>query len=93
VFGPEPDSGYTVNGTYWGKPTALRSASNDAQDNWLIVNAPDLALYGSLLQAEPFLKNDARIGVWQNFYANALKDYRDLISSEMHTMPGQEVLS
>lgn len=92
VFGPEPDSAYTVNGTYYARPTALRSASNDAQDHWIILYAPDLALYGSLLQAEPFLKNDARIAVWQGFYAQALKDYRDLMEAEKHSMPGQEVL-
>jgi len=92
VFGPEPDSAYTVSGTYYAKPAALRSASNDAQDTWIINNAPDLALYGSLLQAEPFLKDDVRIAVWQSFYAQALKDYRDLIEAEKHSMPGQEVL-
>jgi hypothetical protein len=92
VFGPEADSGYTVNGTYIARPTSLRTAANDAQATWIILYAPDLALYGSLLQAEPFLKNDNRIAVWQSFYAQALKDYRDLMEAEKHSMPGQEVL-
>lgn len=93
VFGPEPDSAYTVSGTYWARPGALRTAGNDAADSWIILYAPDLALYGSLLQAEPFLKNDKRIAVWQSFYAQALKDYRDLIEAEKHSMPAQEVLA
>lgn len=93
VFGPEPDSNYTVNGTYYARPTALRDSGDDAQEHWIIENAPDLALYGSLLQAEPFLKNDTRIAVWAQFYTAALADYRDLIEAEKHSMPGQEVLA
>jgi hypothetical protein len=92
VFGPEPDSNYTVSGTYWARPVNMRVAVNDAEDHWIILYAPDLALYGALLAAEPFLKNDNRIAVWQSFYAQALKDYRDLMEAEKHTMPGQEVL-
>jgi hypothetical protein len=92
VFGPEPDSNYTVSGTYWARPVNMRVAANDAEDHWITLYAPDLALYGALLAAEPFLKNDNRIAVWQSFYAQALKDYRDLMEAEKHTMPAQEVL-
>lgn len=93
IFGQQPDSGYAIKGTYWGKPVVLRSFSADAAAHWLIVNAPDLVLYGSLLQAEPYIKNDSRILTWKSFYADALKDYRDLIECEKHTMPTGEVLA
>lgn len=93
VFGPESDSGYTVNGTYWARPVDLRSSPDDAEAHWLTLYAPDLPLYGALLQAEPFLKNDSRIATWANFYQAALTDYRDLMQAEKHTMPGQEVLA
>lgn len=73
VFGPVPDSDYTVAGTYYAKPTLLR----DDGTNWLVTNAPDLILYGALVEAEPFLKNDARVALWRDFYADALSDYRD----------------
>lgn len=82
VFGPAPDSAYVIKGVYWGKPTVLRSFTGDAAANWLIVNAPDLPLYGALLEAEPFMKNDPRIAVWQAFYARAEQDYRDLHREE-----------
>lgn len=82
VFGPLPDSAYTINGTYWAKPTLLRSFAGDAAAHWLIVNAPDLVLYGSLLQAEPFSKNDERIPVWQSMYDRALQSYRNLQMGE-----------
>jgi hypothetical protein len=32
--------------------------------NWLMTLAPDLYLYGSLLEAAPYMKNDSRIAVW-----------------------------
>ncbi len=40
----------------------------DSQTNWLTENAPEVLLYGTLLEATPFLKNDERIPVWQNMY-------------------------
>lgn len=74
-FGPESQSG-TLLGTYYGKPTALRSFSSDAAAHFLIVNAPQLCLYGSLLQAEPFLKNDERVMLWKAAYDLQLASYR-----------------
>lgn len=34
--------------------------------NWLIQRSPDLYLYGSLVEAEPYLKNDERMGLWKS---------------------------
>jgi hypothetical protein len=82
VFGPAPDSEYDIAGVYYAKPTPMRSAAADAAAHWIIVNAPDIALYGALLEATPFLKNDSRIAVWQSYYSQALQDYRDMIRDE-----------
>jgi hypothetical protein len=38
------------------------------QSNWFTQYAPQALLYGSLLQAMPFLKNDERIPMWQGQY-------------------------
>lgn len=92
VFGPFPDADYDIRGVYYSKPTAMKDAAADAVAHWLIVNAPDLCLYGSLLEAEAFVQNDARISVWRDFYGQALKDYRDLIHDETFAV-GQEVLA
>ena len=75
IFGPEPDSDYTVTLQYYAKPAVLREDGDGV--NWLITHAPDLCLYGALLEAEPFLKNDGRIAVWRDFYTDALAAYRD----------------
>jgi hypothetical protein len=90
-FGPEPDSDYTIKGKYRAKPTVMRSYAGDAAAHWIIVNAPDLALYGALAEAEAFTKNDSRVALWKQLYDEALKDYRDLW--EEQEMSGQEVLA
>jgi hypothetical protein len=94
VFGPAPDSDYDIAGVYYAKPTVMRSFSADAAAHWLIVNAPDLVLYGSLLEAMPYLQNDKRIPVWQALYQDSLQSYRDLLKEEdISGSPVQEVLA
>jgi hypothetical protein len=36
--------------------------------NWMLEKYPDLYLYGSLLEAEPFIVNDARMATWEKLY-------------------------
>lgn len=66
IFGPYPDSTYTVNGIYYKRLDAL-SASNET--NWFMTDASDLLLWAALCEAAPFLKADARIAIWENKYA------------------------
>ncbi len=85
-FGPVPTDGISLIGTYYAKPTVLRSYTTggaDAIAHFLIVNAPDLLLYGALLEAEPFLKNDARVAMWKSAYDIALEAYRSRFAAEM----------
>src|SRR5579859_3582601 len=65
---PSPQSALPFKIAYYGTLTQL---DNTIQTNWLTVNAPDLLLYASLLEAVPFLKVDERIPVWQGLYQNA----------------------
>ena len=86
-FGPEIASG-TLAGTYYAKPTVLRSYTTggaDAVAHFLIVNAPDLLLYGALMEAEPFLKNDARVTLWKSAYDMALDAYRKRFREEQYS--------
>jgi len=82
IFGPVPASGYTLVGTYYAKPVLLRSFSSDAAAHWLVVNAPDLLLYGSLMEAQPYVMNDKRLPLWQAKFAEAQQDYRDLLKAQ-----------
>lgn len=54
--------------------TKIESLSDAAPTNWMLADAPDLYLYGSLLEAEPYMKNDTRIAIWQGLAQVALTD-------------------
>ncbi len=65
VFGPAPDSTYTGKHLFYQK---FASLSADTDTNWILTNARGLLLYGSLLEAEPFIKNDPRLTLWASLY-------------------------
>lgn len=65
VFAPTPDVAYPIEIVYYELPQLLDETN---QQNWLTNFAPNALLYGTLLEATPFLKNDERIPVWLNFY-------------------------
>ena len=46
--------------------------SDDNTSNWWLANAPDALMYGALMHAEPYLKNDPRTKVWAQMYARAV---------------------
>jgi hypothetical protein len=65
---PVPDFAYTLSLLYFAAPDFL-SDSNDS--NGFLVNVPDMLLYASLLEAEPYLMNDARLSTWVSMYERA----------------------
>lgn len=69
VFAPAPDGTYTVKLLYYAKFDAL---SADGDTNWLLTNAPDVYLYGSLIEAEMFLMNDERMPLWAAAFKNSI---------------------
>lgn len=70
-FIPTPDATYTAELTYYAKIPAL---SDSNTSNWLLAYAPDLYLYGALLEATPYLKDDERLATWSQMYINSLGD-------------------
>jgi len=67
-FGPYPNDDYSLAGTYYKKLDALSEANTS---NWLITDAPYLLVWASLCEAAPFLKDDARVGMWEGKYQAA----------------------
>lgn len=63
-----PDGGEVLEMSYYQKIPAL---SDSNTTNWLLARSPQLYLYGSLIHAEPFLENDARVATWKVFYEDA----------------------
>jgi hypothetical protein len=64
IFGPYPDTNYTVTLVYYNRLAALSSAVNT-----VFTTYPGLWLYGALLEAAPYLKDDKRIGIWEGKFA------------------------
>lgn len=68
LIAPTPDAAYPFEILYYELPPLL---DDEVQTNWLTEYAPQLLLYGTLLEATPFLKSDERISVWQGMYDRA----------------------
>ena len=68
LLAPTPDAEYPMEVVYYELPPLL---NDSLQPNWMTEYAPQLLLYGTLLEATPFLKNDERIAVWQQMYDRA----------------------
>lgn len=71
VFGPSPEQDYTITLTYY-KSLPLLSTSN--QSNWLSTDAPELVLFGTLLEAALWLKDDQRAQVWEGRFNQTKMD-------------------
>lgn len=75
LVAPTPDQAYNFEVLYYERVQPLDSTN---QTNWFTQYAPQALLYGSLLQAMPFLKNDARVQLWQAMYKQAM----DVLTAE-----------
>jgi len=69
---PTPDQAYAFEVLYYERIEPLSSTN---QTNWLTQNAPNAMLFGTLLQAMPFLKNDQRV-IFQQKYTEALNSLK-----------------
>ena len=70
MVAPTPDAAYNFEVLYYERIQPLDSSN---QTNWFTIYAPQALLYGSLLQAMPFLKNDDRIPMWQAQYEQIMQ--------------------
>lgn len=66
---PVPDSDYTVQLFYFAAPAFL---SDTNTSNVFLANTPDALLYGALLEAAPYLMDDARINTWGTMFDRAM---------------------
>jgi len=70
LFVPTPDQNYEFEIAYYERPEPL---SPENQTNWVTQYAPQLLLYATLLEAQPFLKRPERIAEFQTLYDRALQ--------------------
>ncbi len=76
---PEPDATYTAEIVYFESVDPL-STSNTA--NSILDEAPDAYLFGSLMQAEPYLEHDERIATWKAKFDAAIDQLNDVRDRE-----------
>jgi hypothetical protein len=87
---PSPDSTYTSSIVYYTRIAAL---TDSATSNWLLAAHPDIYLFGTLTEAEPYLKNDERTAMWSARLTKALTDLRLQGERERHTASGLRMRS
>jgi hypothetical protein len=80
---PLPDQEYEIEVVYYQSIPKLTTTN---QVNWLLTRHPDVYLYGTLMQAAPYLKNDERVGLWSAALTSILDDIR--VADERATKGG-----
>jgi hypothetical protein len=68
---PRPSGEPQIELTYYAKIPAL---SDSAPTNWLLLQWPDLYLYGTLAHSAPYLKDDERVATWAELYLKAMDE-------------------
>jgi hypothetical protein len=89
-LGPKPDSVQTIEMLFYETFPALSDA---APTNWVITNAPDIYLYGSLMEAEPFIMNDARLPLWATGFQTAVGDIQEQDNKDRHSGSALRVMN
>ncbi|ANS04568.1 hypothetical protein [uncultured Mediterranean phage] len=69
-LGMQPDSAKVLELGFFKRPTKLSSLNTT---NDILTFFPDLYLYSSLAESEPFLMNDERLKVWATLYKEGIK--------------------
>jgi len=82
---PTPNATTDFELLYYQKLPALSSSN---ADNWLLLEAPDVYLYGSLLHSAPYLSEDERVGVWAQMYSAAIQRLNQVSEDAMFSGSG-----
>lgn len=69
ALAPVPDQNYPLQIIYFSRIQPLDITN---QENLLTREAPQALLFGTLLQAQGYLKNQEKLAVWKSFYTEAI---------------------
>ncbi len=89
-FGPIPGSVMEVEMLFYKK---FDNLSVSTTTNWLITNAPDIYLYGSMLEAEPFIMNDERVPLWAQALQQGISDLQEQDNKDRHSGSALRVMN
>lgn len=70
IFGPCPDSNYTMQGTYYSQAPLL-SVSNTT--NWMVLKAPTLLHAACMIKAQPFIRDADGLTLWSGIYQTEIE--------------------
>ena len=82
---PTPSADTDFELLYYQKLDVL-SGSN--ADNWLLLDSPDVYLYGALLHSAPYLAEDERVAIWAQMYSAAVARLNEASESARYSGSG-----
>ena len=89
-FGPIPASVMQVEMLFYKK---FDNLSVTTTTNLLLTDAPDIYLYGSMLEAEPFIMNDERVPLWAAALERAVPDMQEQDNKDRHSGSALRVMN
>ena len=89
-FGPIPGSVMEVEMLFYKN---FENLSSVVSTNWLITNAPDVYLYGCMMQAEPFIMNDERVALWGASLNKAIAELQEQDNKDRHSGSALRVMN
>ena len=81
---PTPSNDTDFELLYYQKIPSLISNS----DNWLLLDSPDVYLYGALLHSAPYLAEDQRIAVWAQMYSASVQRLNEVSEDARYSGSG-----
>ena len=81
---PTPSTDTDFELLYYQKIPSLISNA----DNWLLLEAPDVYLYGALLHSAPYLAEDERVAIWAQMYSAAVARLNEASESARYSGSG-----
>jgi hypothetical protein len=72
IFGPYPDSAYTITGTYWQKSPQLTGVNSV---NWIVNTIPTIMLAATNRAAARFNKDQEAFGMWDSLYQQQMASF------------------
>jgi hypothetical protein len=89
-FGPIPGSVMEVEMLFYKK---FDNLSVTTTTNTLLTDSPDIYLYGSMLEAEPFIMNDERVPLWAAALDRAVSDMQEQDNKDRHSGSALRVMN
>jgi hypothetical protein len=71
IFAPTPDAAYEIELWYNKTPDHLSSSNTTT---WLSTNAPEVLIYGTVVEAFSYLKNPPYVQLYEQKYAQAVQN-------------------